>query len=491
MADYYHYWGKAENDQLKVAYCSGTDKKQILVNPDFRKQLAQKLKLPESQIGIAELDQWANTIDKAQGKQKWQISNNYAAYHLLPYHCLDVAAVARCWWDASPSLRQQFTHTMQLDNEQQARAWVLFFVALHDYGKFDVRFQRKASHAHKLVQPKFDKDLIDLSGYTIKQYAHGEAGLSLFYQYFQNVFDWYDEDNELWKKWKPYLSAVMGHHGSLPSAPNYAHLLQKDVDVDDSIIQNDLQARQQWISALETLFLKPTQLSLQSPPPNFQPLITGFCSVCDWLGSKTDDFSYQTNIEDLTTYFNKRLAIAYQVIQNSGLINQAKPYSSIHALLNANTPRQLQTLVDNLPDKTGLTIIEAPTGSGKTEAALAYAWRLLDKQLADSIIFALPTQATSNAMFERLENMAKVLFGTANIVLAHGKARFNKAFWQLQQRGNSTTAQENEEANVQCAEWLAGSRKRVFLGQIGVCTVDQVLVSVLPIRHKSSPHPWG
>jgi len=37
---------------------------------------------------------------------------------------------------------------------------------------------------------------------------------------------------------------------------------------------------------------------------------------------------------------------------------------------------------------------------------------------------------------------------------------------------------------VQCSEWLSQSRKRVFLGQVGVCTVDQVLISVLPVKHK-------
>jgi CRISPR-associated endonuclease/helicase Cas3 len=33
-------------------------------------------------------------------------------------------------------------------------------------------------------------------------------------------------------------------------------------------------------------------------------------------------------------------------------------------------------------------------------------------------------------------------------------------------------------------QWLGASRKRAFLGQIGVCTVDQVLLSVLPVRHQ-------
>jgi CRISPR-associated endonuclease/helicase Cas3 len=89
-------------------------------------------------------------------------------------------------------------------------------------------------------------------------------------------------------------------------------------------------------------------------------------------------------------------------------------------------------------------------------------------------------------MLKRLESIASVLFpgGDANLVLAHGKARYNPDFITLQEVVRPHTAQAHEEALVQCAEWLAQSRKRVFLGQIGVCTVDQVLISVLPVKHK-------
>jgi CRISPR-associated endonuclease/helicase Cas3 len=87
-------------------------------------------------------------------------------------------------------------------------------------------------------------------------------------------------------------------------------------------------------------------------------------------------------------------------------------------------------------------------------------------------------------MLERIEAFAKRTFGEANIVLAHGKRQFNEGFQQLVKRGQHTTSQGKEEAGVQCAAWLASSRKRVFLGQIGVCTVDQVLLAVLPVRHK-------
>jgi len=175
-------------------------------------------------------------------------------------------------------------------------------------------------------------------------------------------------------------------------------------------------------------------------------------------------------------------------LKKSGLLSTKQPYQGIQVLLPKEEnilPRQLQTLVDKLPVERGLTIIEAPTGSGKTETALAYAWRLLDKGLADSIIFALPTQATSNAMLKRLKTCAPLIFSNQpNLVLAHGKSAFNQDFWQLKNSYQQKTEQGKEEAQVQCAEWLSASRKRVFLGQIGVCTIDQVLISVLPVRHK-------
>lgn len=75
-------------------------------------------------------------------------------YHLLVYHCLDVAAVASVWWENSTVIRRSFIDRSGLD-EGPTKAWVLFFISLHDYGKFDIRFQRKAAcyqlHLHEFV----------------------------------------------------------------------------------------------------------------------------------------------------------------------------------------------------------------------------------------------------------------------------------------------------------------------------------------------------
>ena len=100
-------------------------------------------------------------------------------YHLLPYHCLDVAAVAACWWDGSPALRRAFAHSMGCDGHK-AKAWVLFFIALHDYGKLDVRFQRKSKETVQTIWPDFDDARINFTGLAVKDYFHRPAGFFWF-----------------------------------------------------------------------------------------------------------------------------------------------------------------------------------------------------------------------------------------------------------------------------------------------------------------------
>lgn len=104
---------------------------------------------------------------------------NRPAYHLLPYHCLDVAAVASVWWDASPSIRRGFCQGVSL-SETQVRAWVLFFVVLHDYGKFDARFQLRSKTVwYNLYSHAGSFDMLP-SEQECKDYIHGEGGLFWF-----------------------------------------------------------------------------------------------------------------------------------------------------------------------------------------------------------------------------------------------------------------------------------------------------------------------
>jgi CRISPR-associated endonuclease/helicase Cas3 len=421
----------------------------------------------------------------------WGKTSEDGRYHLLPYHCLDVAAVVAVWWDASRTIRSSFSRE---STEELVRAWVLFFCALHDYGKFDLRFQRKDILTFKALYTYLGGTLPSVQ--EVKNYWHGEAGLYWFQKDLVEQYGSPDSgggifcdvvEPEQWSSWKPWIEAVTGHHGHLKFA-EYVKEANFSCLVDKRYQPADHSVRIAWLAALENLFLKPVGLSLQSHPPEPSPLLAGFCSIADWLGSRCDEtnFPFLATSEDPRTYFeNKVAADAQRVLQLSGIIGHAKPFAGISALLPQNkSPRALQLLGETLPLDPALTIVEAPTGTGKTESALAHAWKLVDAGLADSIIFALPTQATANAMLGRLEKAATVLFADSpNLLLAHGFAGLNKEFTDLKKRSRSDDGDE-QDGWVKCSEWLAESRKRAFLGQIGVCTIDQVLISVLPVRHR-------
>lgn len=436
---------------------------------------------------------------KARKPDVPEIERNEKRCHLLAYHCLDVAAVALQWWNGSANIRRIFSCQTGL-SEQHTQAWLLFFIALHDYGKYDLRFQLKAPDVWRQVNPGLSAKEARLAKSDISDFWHGPAGLYWFYQDWQHRFlcdddDFFqaEDDNESWLAWLSWLAPVVGHHGSVAEESDKE---KKQFDIlphqaGKELLQTIRDHRQQWLQALEELFLQPAGLSLADDPPQLEEgtFLAGFCSVADWLGSVSGEegFVYHDQSTDnLQAWFATRLPIAERILQRSGILSyDIRPNPDIRELLKDFPPRQIQWLVNKLPLSSGLTLIEASTGSGKTEAALAYAWHLLDQNLADSIVFALPTQATANAMLARLESAAPVIFdGAINLVLAHGRARFQQDFIDLQQAARPQTVQSDQEALVQCARWLSESKKRVFLGQLGICTVDQVLVSVLPVRHK-------
>jgi CRISPR-associated endonuclease/helicase Cas3 len=254
-------------------------------------------------------------------------------YHLLPYHCLDVAAVADVWWKSSTAIRNSLITLSGLE-VNQVKAWMLFFVALHDYGKFDLRFQCKAEKVWHRVNPETSQLPAKLSQVSIKKYYHGPIGLAWFYQDFKERFQIDDgmfiEVSEAWKAWRSWFAPVAGHHGFVPEELDYEEdmvALPHSVEARNRIQEIIKKDRLSWISKLETLFLKPAGMTLNHNPPLLKytknkqspaTMVAGFCSVSDWLGSSNYfPYDHQPTV-DLGQWYESRLEHAEIALKSAG-----------------------------------------------------------------------------------------------------------------------------------------------------------------------------
>ncbi len=292
----------------------------------------------------------------------WGKTSKEGGCHLLPYHCLDVAAVGAVWLQQDAVIKRLF-ESGQEQNEDICRAWVLFFLALHDVGKIDIRFQLKAPEVLLRLRPEFDIESADPDA----RYYHGPYGWEWFSRELSGHIK--ESDLVLWGEW---MRAVCGHHGSLTLGEPFFW-----PEAEDDVLAFDRAARMGLVSALETLFLSPVGLSISTPPPHAPDLLAGFCAVCDWIGSNQSYFKPVGAEMNLDAYWELALERAEESLQQSGVVQAPLVHGGMAELYEEYQPRQVQTLVEQLPIEPGLTLIEAPTGSGKTEAALAYASRLL------------------------------------------------------------------------------------------------------------------
>lgn len=403
-------------------------------------------------------------------------------YHLFPYHSLEVAFIAEAWLQSSNTVKRIMDNVcLPKESGKDIEAWLLFFIASHDYGKMDLRFQLKVPDVVKILRPNLQKEMWDVSKFEIKNFKHGVEGYKAF------LSDFLDADSDCVNEIDMWMASVTGHHGVI----SRTYDLFSNPEAEDDLVEFDRNARRQWIQVLGDIFLLPHGLSWLSNTPlinqTSQMHIAGLCSIADWIASQNNIFPYRSDWIGASEYWQElhRKYDGKKILEQCGLLKTSEMYVGLEKLLSTGeAPRQVQCLVPKLQICNGLTIVEAPTGCGKTEMALAYAWMLISAGEVDSVILAMPTQATANAMFERAKAFANRIFAEdgANLVLAHGKSLYNHSFQTLCEH-KMLDGKIADDGGIDCSEWLASSKKRSFLGQIGICTIDQILLSVLPVKH--------
>ncbi len=413
-------------------------------------------------------------------------------YHLLPYHCLDVAAVGTVLLQSHQPFRQGLSRLTGLD-EKEFFHWTVFLLALHDIGKFSVSFQQLRPDLLKTLQQRK----------THKQYT--ERHDCLGYEIWKSGLKPHLQEKGLLTKGRQraglqaadYLAlAVTGHHGQPPQRKNAGFLL------DDHFENPDQAAALAFAEDLIEILL------VGKPPiPNIQKdkakesswWLAGFAVLCDWLGSNADYFPYQTKAMNLAEYWKLALDLARKAVDDTELL-PAKPGShlTLEQLIPTATdikPTPLQQLATDirLGDGPQLFILEDVTGAGKTEAAILLAHRLMQGNLANGIYFGLPTMATANAMYARLGDVYRQLYNgktSPSLVLAHSARILSDQFRQsllpeINHPESEYDRSDSPPASAHCSQWLADSRKKALLAEMGVGTIDQALLGILPSRHQS------
>jgi CRISPR-associated endonuclease/helicase Cas3 len=117
-------------------------------------------------------------------------------------------------------------------------------------------------------------------------------------------------------------------------------------------------------------------------------------------------------------------------------------------------------------------VLMAPCGRGKTEGALLWFLKQYELLSLDRLIFALPTQITSNAMRERLAR----LFGEERIGLYHGRSSLEHR--ELVQLNLEKQKEGEEELHPDLERELAHEENfwgEVIAKPITVTTVDHLL----------------
>lgn len=121
-------------------------------------------------------------------------------------------------------------------------------------------------------------------------------------------------------------------------------------------------------------------------------------------------------------------------------------------------------------------------GEGKTEAALYLADYFQHQTSAGGFYIGLPTMATSNAMFHRVQEFLGRRYqqDVINLTLSHSAAALQKDYQQTICRLEQVY---DSEGKVAASEWHT-ARKRSLLSPYGVGTIDQGLMGVVRSRHQ-------
>jgi CRISPR-associated endonuclease/helicase Cas3 len=242
------------------------------------------------------------------------------------------------------------------------------------------------------------------------------------------------------------LSLILAHHSCLYSDV-FSSQPDMEIKIHPSVFPNSihLSKAKKILSALKSMIFKKCREEGEEKIKSVFAYFLSLLKMSDWLASKA--FSLGEEIKPPTF----------------------KP-PSVEEILRGRKPYPFQEKLSKSLEK--YIVLRAPCGRGKTESAILWFRNLWNNGVVERLIFAMPTQVTSNAMRERLAE----LFGEKMIALYHGRSILEQAELRKLEFETGEESLDEEFLPLLKEENLWGE---VMGKPVVVTTVDHILYSFL------------
>ncbi|BAD39649.1 putative helicase [Symbiobacterium thermophilum IAM 14863] len=425
---------------------------------------------------------WAKT---ARGVE---LAEGEGHYHPLCCHMIDTAMVAwRMWRYVLPQrLRDQIRRQLGLQTDDEAGRWIAFFAGLHDLGKATPAFAKQWPEGWRLL--------------TEQKYGAASGSESKpHYVLTTFLLESLLEELGLPGAVAVPVAAVIGaHHGLFPTATDLRHAERYAGKAKWQEAQAHLVRLLAHVLGVDRLNV-PTGDLWQAN--SLLVILAGLTSVADWIASNHTYFPFAGDRVRLPSYARQARWRAWMALHQLGWFHRPvamapRSFTELFDKVPNHLQKQVLAIADRLSGPS-LVLLEYPMGGGKTEAALYLADSLAVAAGQKGLYFALPTMATSNQMFGRVNRYLVNRFpgSRINVQLLHGHASLNAEFEllraaHLQELERRRAGREQElaavgestAATVLAAEWFT-YKKRGLLAPYGIGTIDQALLSVLQTKH--------
>ena len=401
-------------------------------------------------------------------KHAWgEIDLDTGNFHALAHHSGDVAAVLMALFQ-QPVFRRRAEVAVgrSLDDVDCTRLGVLAF--MHDIGKLAPGFQAKGWSDEFWKWPKV---------------GHLTAG-----------WQWCDSLNDRkqtalngtlldileWTGEEDWISMLLAHHGRPVPESASVYPWRK-------LSHYDWEAEEEQMGMAMKAWFQIAFESKGSPLPTsqrFRHLFGGALALADWVGSDKRAFHFKPDFDiGYWAYARKTAEIRLQAIglDVQGKRPQCKP--AFRQLTGYEEPNTSQSEVGRVSTKHQLLILEAETGSGKTEAAL---WRYLalrTEEEVEGLYFAVPTRAAARQLHNRIDTALKRVFGSAAEAVLAIPGQIESGQISGRRLADWSVLWDDDETVEHPSRWAAEHAIRYLASEVAVGTVDQAMLAALTTKH--------